>query len=124
MCFFLALISALGKTMKKTFAPPLAKPHVLSLREGPEHHGRKKDTRAKEAMTYLLSQGTSDSTETQLKAGHPDTDVKRWKKSRVAKEEDMGHVKGPETAQDVEKRAKRNSSRASAKVISCQNLIT
>ncbi|XP_048689582.1 zinc finger CW-type PWWP domain protein 1 isoform X2 [Caretta caretta] len=101
--------------MKKTFAPPLAKPHVLSLREGPEHHGRKEDTRAKEAMTYLLSQGTSDSTETKLKAGHPDTDVKRWKKSRVTKEEDMGHVKGPETAQDVEKRAKRNSSRASAK---------
>ncbi|TFJ98457.1 ragulator complex protein LAMTOR4 [Platysternon megacephalum] len=101
--------------MKKTFAPPLAKPHVLSLREGPEHHGKKEAARAKEAITYPLSQGTSDSDETKLKEGHPDTDVKRWKKSRVAKEEDTGQVKGPAIARDVEKRAKRNSSKASAK---------
>ncbi|XP_044856463.1 zinc finger CW-type PWWP domain protein 1 isoform X3 [Mauremys mutica] len=101
--------------MKKTFAPPLAKPHVLSLREGPEHHGKKEGARAKEAITHPLSQGTSYSSETKLKEGHPDTDVKRWKKSRVAKEEDTGHVKGPATPRDVEKRPKRNLTKASAK---------
>nr|XP_023969023.1 zinc finger CW-type PWWP domain protein 1 isoform X1 [Chrysemys picta bellii] len=101
--------------MKKTFAPPVAKPHVLSLREGPEHHGKEEDARAKEAITYLLSQGSSDSIKTKLKEGHPDTDVQRWKKSRVAKEEDTGHVKDPATPRDVEKRPKRNSNNASAK---------
>ncbi|KAM9111644.1 zinc finger CW-type PWWP domain protein 1 isoform 2-T2 [Pangshura tecta] len=102
--------------MKKTFAPPLAKPHVLSLREGPEHHGRKADAREKEAITHPPSQGTkSYSSETKLKEGHPDTAVKRWKKSRVAKEEDTGHVKGPAKPRDVEKRPKRNLTKASAK---------
>ncbi|XP_039355821.1 zinc finger CW-type PWWP domain protein 1 isoform X2 [Mauremys reevesii] len=101
--------------MKKTFAPPLAKPHVLSLREGPEHHGKKEGARAKEAITHPLSQGTSYSSETKLKEGHPDTDVKRWKKSRVAKEEDTGHVQGPATPRDVEKRPKRNLTKAPAK---------
>lgn len=114
---FLLLISALEKMMKKTFAPPVTKPHVLSLRKGPEHHGKKEDVRAKEAITYPLSQGPSDSTETKLKAGYPDTDVKRWKKSRVGEEEDTGRVKGPETVRDSEKRAKRNSSKVSMKVI-------
>nr|XP_025036237.1 zinc finger CW-type PWWP domain protein 1 isoform X7 [Pelodiscus sinensis] len=90
--------------MKKTFAPPLAKSHVLSLREGPEHHAKKEDMREKEVIIYPLSQGTDDSTETKLKADNSDTDVKRWKKSKVRKEEE-----------DVQKRAKRNSSKASTK---------
>ncbi|XP_075763415.1 zinc finger CW-type PWWP domain protein 1 isoform X8 [Pelodiscus sinensis] len=90
--------------MKKMFAPPLAKSHVLSLREGPEHHAKKEDMRAKEVIIYPLSQGTDDSTETKLKADNSDTDVKRWKKSKVRKEEE-----------DVQKRAKRNSSKASTK---------
>ncbi|XP_074926477.1 zinc finger CW-type PWWP domain protein 1 isoform X2 [Chelonoidis abingdonii] len=89
--------------MKKTFAPPLAKPHVLSLREGPEHHVKKGVARAKEAIIHTLSQG------------HPDIDVKRWKKCRVAKEEDTGHVKGPATPQDVENKPKRSLTKASAK---------
>ncbi|XP_050789246.1 zinc finger CW-type PWWP domain protein 1 isoform X2 [Gopherus flavomarginatus] len=101
--------------MKKTFAPPLAKSHVLSSRKGPEHHGKKEDARAKEAITHPLSQGMSYSSETKLKEDHPNTEVKRWKKSRVAKEEDTGHVKGPGTPQDVEKRPKRNLTKASAK---------
>ncbi|XP_074839039.1 zinc finger CW-type PWWP domain protein 1 isoform X2 [Carettochelys insculpta] len=80
--------------MKKTFAPPLAKPRDPSLREVPESPAKEVAGRANELMSNSLSRGTSDLTATKRKTGHPT---------------------GPEAAQGVKRRAKRDSSQASAK---------